>query len=347
MAKKKFIFEFRRAPGDVLMLSALVRDLKLTYGDEYLVDVSATFPHLWENNPYLDQSEYNGPTQRIDFWRNRKNSPDRIAMAESRRGAGKHYCTAFHAEFTNRTGIPLAPLFPHADLHLTDQEKTEPKIKGRYWVIIPGGKADMTTKIWRTANFQEVVNKLKPWGFSFVQEGAAKPGHIHPELSGVLDLRGKTHIRELICNIWHADGVICGCSLPMHIAGALQKPCVVLMGGREEPAFECYSNTFPGSFGPKAAPVQVEHKMLHTIGLLPCCLKRGCWLRRVEKMSKRADFNRSLCKMPDHSDSRQAVPACMAMIEPNHVVAAMMQYYIDGTIRPLPSWPDYKRKEAA
>src|SRR3954466_2851260 len=77
MPEKKFIFDFHRAPGDVLMLTALVRDLKLTYGDRYLVDTTAKYPGLWYNNPYLDKESFRGPVQKLDFYKDKKVAADR------------------------------------------------------------------------------------------------------------------------------------------------------------------------------------------------------------------------------------------------------------------------------
>jgi hypothetical protein len=168
-----------------------------------------------------------------------------------------------------------------------------------------------------------------------VQEGAIKELHTHPPLTGVLNAVGQTGVRDLIVNIYHAEGVICGCTFQMHVCGALQKPCVVILGGREEPWYEWYSDHY-NAFGDQAQPTRVPHRMLHTLGLLPCCQNSGCWLRRVEKIKDgREDYNKSLCKRPIQLPGRRAVPECMDMIQTSHVVEAVMSYYEDGTMPPL------------
>ena len=73
----------------------------------------------------------------------------------------------------------------------------------------------------------------------FVQVG--EKGHYHPPLKGVLDMRGKTTLRDLIRLMYHADGVVCPVTLHMHLAAAVPLPpgrkrlrsCVV--GVRAEP----------------------------------------------------------------------------------------------------------------
>lgn len=342
MAKKKFVIEFKRAPGDVLLLSGLVRDLKLTYGDRYSIDVRTQFPAIWRHNPHLTKLNAGArDVQRIHFG-DRKNGADINGMLMVQRGQKIHYLTAFHKEFERRTGIHVPVLHSGADLHLSEDEKRKPWIGGRYWVIVPGGKTDMTTKIWSIRRMQEVVNKGRMWGLRFVQEGATKDLHYHPALDGVLNVVGLTSIRDLIVNIYHAEGVICGCTFQMHICGALEKPCVVIMGGREEPCYEWYSDAF-GAFGPQAIPVQVPHRMLHTLGLLSCCKSKGCWKRRVTPLQDgRTQYDKSLCKIPQHVEGEPTVPKCMDMIQVNHVLESVLHYYEKSYLAP----PQLSKEEA-
>lgn len=344
MLPRKYLFQFRRAPGDALMLTALVRDLKLTYGADMELHVQTRYPDIWRHNPYIASLDSeNIPRGVIVMNLDRgRNSVDRKGLTLSQRGANRHYLTFFHEEFTRRTGIKVDVLYSKPDLHLTEEEKANPLVGGRYWVVVPGFKSDMTTKAYRSDWWQEAINKLCHKGLSFVQEGATKPDHFNPILENVLNLVNKTSIRDLIRNIYHAEGIISGVSLPMHIAGALEKPCVVIMGGREEPSYEHYY----GQFGPRAQPVVMPHAMLDTIGKLPCCQTRGCWLRRVvplkvpenlnsQKKALSTFYNKSLCKLPNLSLNSEPVAQCMALIAPDDIVEATMNYYRTGLLPPL------------
>jgi hypothetical protein len=330
MPQRKFFIEFGRAPGDMLMVTALVRDLKLTYGDEILVNVrgdkpALDYPDIWRNNPYL--SEF-GRRDGVFLKMDAKNSrgADVAAMKLSQSGAGRHYINSFHTAFTQRTRIPVSLLYSKPDLHLTEEEKANPLVSKPYWVICPGWKTDMTNKSWLVPRWKEVVERLRGHGISFIQEGASKKNHINYPIEGALDLINKTSIRDLIRNIYHSEGVICLCSLPMHIAAALDKPCVVIFGGREEPSYEWYRPD-PVAFG-RAEPVKVPHVLLHTIGQLPCCQTRGCWKRRVVPLpDTRTDYNKSLCQMPDKTTCPdQPVAQCMSMITTDMVVDAVLSY---------------------
>lgn len=341
--KRKLILEFKRAPGDVLMMTGLVRDLKLHYGDRHLIDVRTQFPAIWRHNPHLTKLDRHArDVQTINLGGNRDDAADKVGIRMSKTGntgsAKVHYATVFHRIFEERTGLSVPPLHPHADLHLSAEEKAKPFIDGRYWIIVPGGKTDMTNKWWYFHRYQEVVDRLRPWGVSFVQEGATKDLHCHPPLTGALNAVGQTSIRDMIVNIHHAEGVICGCTFQMHIAGALSKPCVVILGGREEPWYEAYCDDY-NAFGDQAKPTKVPHRVLHTFGLLPCCKRQACWKRRVEPLKDGMDdYDQSLCVKVHREPGKQTVPECMHMIQTDMVVEAVMSYYSDGTLPPLPQW---------
>lgn len=50
--RRKLILRNHQSPGDIVMLTAGVRDLKRALGDAVAVDVRTPCPALWENNPY-------------------------------------------------------------------------------------------------------------------------------------------------------------------------------------------------------------------------------------------------------------------------------------------------------
>ena len=50
--KLKVIFRNFLSPGDIMMLTAAVRDLKLSFPN-FEIDVRTSCSEIWENNPYL------------------------------------------------------------------------------------------------------------------------------------------------------------------------------------------------------------------------------------------------------------------------------------------------------
>lgn len=318
--------------GDAVLVTALARDIKRLHPDCDLA-VDTNFRPVWDNNPHVVVQSARRPTPgrtpvRVDY---------SAAIRASRRGSQEHFLKGFHDNFTHQTGLPVWPTRPSGDLHLTARER-EPPLTGRYWVILAGGKSDMTVKIWNRRYYQAAVDALRDLGVHCVQAGARERSHLHEPLAGCLDLVGRTpSLRDLFSLVAGADGVVCGITSGMHLAACFDKPCVVIAGGREEPSFVAYSNAYAQAFGPRCPPVAVEHKFLHTVGLLPCCAEVGCWKKRVVPLDFRdgTPKGRSRLCLDVVDTGQQALPRCLQLIEPAHVVAAVTAYYEEGVIPPI------------
>lgn len=195
-----------------------------------------------------------------------------------------------------------------------------------YWLISAGGKYDNTIKWWNPQRYQAVVDHFHG-RIQFVQVGQA--ADFHPQLSGVIDLRGRTTVRELVRLVHHAQGVLCGVTGLMHLAAAvpvppgriLNRPCVVVAGGRESPHWEAY----PG------------HQFIHTVGALACCATGGCWRARTHPLGDGSvqDQPENLCV-----EVRNGLSRCMDLITPAAVIERMETYFQGGTI-------EYLRPKAA
>lgn len=333
VAKKRFILAHKRSPGDIVCLTALVRDIHLTYPGEFEIDVNTTVKPIWDNNPWL-----------TPLWnRNARNPavsyPD-VKMLNCQYGKGiweqnhetVHFITYFHRDFRRQTGIEVKCHYPYGDIHLSDEEKSTPPVQGRYWLMMAGGKSDFTIKVWYGPWFQEVADRLGRLGLGVVQSGASFRGHWHVPLKGdnVIDLVGVGGFRHWLQQIYHADGVICGVTGAMHIAAALQKPCVVIAGGREAWWWEAYVRENK-SLQQCENPLRVPHRFLHTIGQLDCCRNHGCWKNKVVKINK----DPMVCKRPVQLPEMPQAE-CMQMITPDTVMAAVCSYYYDGTLAPPP-----------
>lgn len=329
MAANAFILHNPWALGDTVAMSALPRDIQRTYPGKYELYFSGHFRSFWDNNPHGRWAPpgVKGQLVRMDYL-------DGIRAAG--RGERVHFLSWFHRDFERKTGIYVPVTLPKGDIHLSKSERA-PKYPGRYWVVMAGGKLDMTTKVWYTQRYQEVVDRLGLLGISCVQAGAEFRKHFQPRLKNCLCLVGQTNsIRDFFSLIYNAEGVICGITAAMHIAAAFDKPCVVVAGGREEPWWEA---TYPGStFGPRCDSVRVPHRFLHTIGLLDCCATKGCWKDRTVPLepsdTSNARRRAQLCKLPMR-DEGQPMPKCMAMITADHVIDAVLSYYREGIL----PWP--------
>jgi len=332
MAKKvkkirNIILSHNRAPGDTLVLTGLVRDIALTHPGRFRIAVDTSAMDFWRFNPHVDQE--------LRQWA--KRNPSSVEHVKIQYGRGirdqnyepLHFLPYFHKDFQTRCGVTVPLQFPYPDIHLSVEERTVSLMEGRYWCVISGGKSDFTAKVWDASKLQEVVHKLAAMGLGVVQLGSNDAGHWHPPMDGAINLVGHTNLRDMARLIHHADGIICGVTCGMHLAAALQRPCVCIAGGREAWWWEAYVRENKG-----LAPVQdkltMPHQFLHTIGLLDCCKQHGCWKNKVVPLRN----DKSVCYHPVTKPG-QPVPLCMDMITVQHVMEAVMKYYQDGSLPPV------------
>ncbi len=204
--------------------------------------------------------------------------------------------------------VPLLTNRPH--VWLSKQERgwmgQVHELTGRnvpYWIVNAGVKNDFTAKQW--PHYQELVDILQG-RILFVQVGEA--GHLHQPLRGALNLIGKTDQRQLVRLTHHASGVVCTTTFLMHLAAALQKPAIIVAGGREPKTWNQY---------PKST-------FISTIGALDCCRDKACWRSRTVKLNDGAEQDNSLCDLPTLTEPPS--PKCMAMIAPE-MVAEFLRFY--------------------
>jgi hypothetical protein len=310
----KLILLNNQSPGDVVMLTAAVRDLHRCYPGQFVTDVRTHCMELWDNNPNLTPLEITDPDVRIvDCRYPLFNKSNQMAV---------HFLQGFVDDLNSKLGLQIKTTEFKGDIHLSDDEKQRrsrvEELTGSdrpYWLIAAGGKFDITIKWWHFRRWQAVVDHWRD-RVQFVQVGLE--GHYHPPLKGVLDLRGKTSLHELILLVYHAQGILCPVTLLMHLAAAVEtKPgrptgraCVVVAGGREAPHWAAYPT----------------HQFIHTVGTLPCCADGGCWKVRTVALGDGdyRDEERHLCV-----NVVNGLPRCMDMITPEHVVRSM-NFYLDS-----------------
>jgi ADP-heptose:LPS heptosyltransferase len=335
--KQRILLNYQAGLGDIVLATAIARDIHAAYPEKFELFALTSFPAVWMNNPHCKGVKSNQPgASIIDLKRsfrsilsNMRNQRKKIHCLQGKRDA-----------FTILSRIPVPLTKPHGDLHLTDIEK-RPIISGKYWVIVGGGKLDITVKHWQYEKWQAVVDGLAARGIKTVQVGAYAANHWHPTLRNAFSAVGYTEEsptrnaeRDLFSIIHGAEGVICGITGVMHIAAALQKPCVVLGSASEEPWWEHYSDEY-GAMGAKE-PVAVPHDYLTHFGKLHCCADLGCWRKLTIPLNNADVVERKdkLCLEPVRMEG-QAVAACMMSISPEDVIEKVMSHNPTPWLEPL------------
>jgi ADP-heptose:LPS heptosyltransferase len=314
---KKLILRNLLSPGDIVMLTAAVRDLHKCYPREFVTDVRTSCPELWDHNPYLTPLDEADPSVEVI---------DCDYPLINQCNQTPYHCLHGFIEFlNNHLRLQIRPTAFRGDLHLSEREKSwfsqVCELTGEdipFWIVVAGGKFDVTIKWWETERYQKVVDHFRG-KIQFVQVG--ERGHHHPRLDGVIDLRGKTDLRQFVRLVHHSQGVLCGVTAAMHLAAAVEvnggkpssRPCVVIAGGREPVQWEAYP----------------QHQFIHTIGQLSCCAEGGCWRARTVALNdgNERDLPDRLC-----TDVVGRLPRCMHMITAAEVIRRIESYFEGGLI---------------
>ena len=361
---RKLILHNAQSPGDIVMLTAAVRNLHRRCPAEFVTDVRTSSLALWANSPYLTPLKETDPeVETVEC---------HYPLIHQSNQLPYHFIHGFIHYLNERLGLNLQPTAFHGDIHLSETEQQEglaellcecsacgrgieewwegerrqegckPALKPSLpvWIVAAGGKRDFTIKWWETRRYQRVVDHFKR-RILFAQVGSA--GHYHPQLENVIDLRGRTNLRQLVRLVHHAQGMLTPVSLLMHLAAAvplrvqngatsnsqdgLARACVVIAGGREPVHWEAYPT----------------HQFLHTVGMLPCCKKGGCWRSRALPLGDGDEKDR-----PEHRcvDLVGRLPRCMAMITPEMVIERIEAYLASSRIQ-QPLWEQQQKERKA
>jgi len=123
-------------------------------------------------------------------------------------------------------------------LFLQHSESDQGKITENQVVIQSTTRAAATplqNKEWLPERFQSIVNALSG-NYSVIQLGASKD----PKLDNVIDLRGKTTLRQAAAILSNSRLFIGLAGGLMHLARAVECPAVIIYGGRERPEISGY-----------------------------------------------------------------------------------------------------------
>lgn len=347
MSKQKLFLRNSQSPGDILMMTATVRDLHRCYPGQFLTNVQTSSPALWENNPYISPEikPNDSDVTLIDIeyghepGKKQEDPYKHIGLVHRCNEGAYHFTHGYTDDLNQKLGLSVYPTKLGGDVHLSEAEKSWfsqvyeiLKKDVPYWIVNAGCKSDYTAKQWEVSRFQAVIDALLDTYFVQVgaspKENQADVQHLHPVLEGknVINLIGKTDMRQFVRLMYHSYGVITGVSFAMHLCAAVEpkaafarnsRACVVIAGGREPAIWEAYTN----------------HAYFHTCGILPCCDNGGCWKSRVVKLGDGQPHDKSLCLFPTKMPSGQIIPKCLDLITADDVIRKVKDYITLGGIR--------------
>ncbi len=292
-----------QAPGDAVVMTAAIYSLHKAHPGKYLTAVESPYPEVFQHNPDVVFDGSPGKQEWDKCWLPLQMHYPAIHQSNQR---GIHFMQGFCEHLSMALGVPVPLMTNRPHLYFDKYKDSNPSIMN-LWVVCSGVKQDLTNKAWGQDRYQEVVTILKD-KVQFVQVGNSKTDH--PRLKYVTPyLVEQTTLRGLFNTVRAARGVLCGVSLLMHIAAALDKPCIVIAGGREPVQWNAY---------PK------QH-YLHTVGMLGCSSPQGdvggaCWRSRTVPLGDHAILDEHTCLRPIGT-----TPECMTLIEPAHVADLILK----------------------
>src|SRR6516162_1775817 len=148
--KEKIVFRAMVHPGDLLMLTAALRDLHLAYPDRFISDVDTTCRQVWDNNPNVQ------PINRIETHHYLNVGYPPYSHSEIN---PPHLTTSYHQRISELLGVEIKVTKKLPEVYLSEEEK-DPGfllslgLRQPYWVVIAGAKYDTTTKWWNPAYYQ-------------------------------------------------------------------------------------------------------------------------------------------------------------------------------------------------
>jgi ADP-heptose:LPS heptosyltransferase len=220
----KLILHNWQSPGDILMLTAAVRDLHRAYPGRFEVAINTSCGELWDNNPLALKlsakdcppdwlpTTYGGSVRYIHM---------HYPLINKSNHTPYHFLHGFTQYLESKLGLKIPITDYKGDIYMTQSEKDYDVIadktgyNGKYWVMMAGGKWDYTTKWWDPASYQAVIDHFKG-KIQFVQCGQTH--HFHRPLDGAINMVGKTSIREFMSLMYRSEGVVCPVTFAMHLS---------------------------------------------------------------------------------------------------------------------------------
>jgi len=183
MSERLILRNFQSA-GDILMLTATLRDLHRCYPGRFVTDVRTSCADLWIGNPWLTPLRDDEPGVRV--------VECQYPIIHGSNQAPWHFLFGFSEHLNDKLGLRIQPTEYRGDVHLTPEEREwfarvqEAHGEARpYWLFASGGKWDYTIKWWDAARYQQLVDHFRG-RIDFVQVGETH--HHHPDVRGVTDL---------------------------------------------------------------------------------------------------------------------------------------------------------------
>lgn len=214
--------------GDVVIMTAVIENLKLAMpSNEFALDANEKYLEVFDGNPNISR-----------FARNEADCCFECVYAPfSQRSANGGNCIeAFTKNAFSYFGINAQIVQRTAKFYFNIEQNQF----GDYCIINANCQKCSETKGYPF--YQEIVDACP--NMQFVQIGGNEERDITTNLKNVVDLRGKTSVRQLVSLVANAKYIVSPPSAVVHIASAFPNVKAIVLSGAREPArLTAYPNT--------------------------------------------------------------------------------------------------------
>lgn len=260
LLKKISLLYYKAGIGDTLMVSAVVREIKKKYGEKIIVTVNCDKNELLKNNPYIDNlsNRYDGIDLNYHYGRSRSTD---------------HFDTNLIDIMCHKVNIKNPEHTVNIFLEENEIEKAKEILKNIKKPLVTiqttSGPFDAGRKLWPPNYWQELIKRLTDKGYSILQLGSKDDILIN----GVINMLGKTSIRESAAIISLADLHIGIVSSLMHISEAVSTAAIILFGGFERYKAHDYKNIIPFESFIECSPCGVINTSMDPCPYYNKCMK--------------------------------------------------------------------------
>ena len=220
--------------GDSVILTAGLHDAKKEFPDIEF-DYEGNYGAVFENNPDITHFSRAEKFHRVFIGYNGgERTGEKGNMCE-----GMANTLAVELEKLTEKYFEICSSAPC--LYLTDEEKTRDFGIRKPYCIINSNSQDRS-EVKAYPHYQQIIDILREKGVTSVLIGGDAKRDITEELTGCVDLRMKTSIRDLFSLVWQCDGVISPASGVIHIAAAFGRKSLCITGAREPMKLTDYPN---------------------------------------------------------------------------------------------------------
>jgi hypothetical protein len=231
------MLQFLGGIGDELLLSTVAHELKKRNSEKRIWQVSHSAELLLHNPDYTKIFGWN-------YWQLRYShilDGRRCCLSYSEQlmpgQVEKPPIIHIIAELCRKAGIQ-GEISIRPYVFLTDREKASGHLASRQITLHCVGEDSyenvMKNKIWHRKNFEAVVEMIREEKIGGKDLKVIQVGILDdPVITGCLDLRGKTTLRETAAIISQSDAFIGTSGLLSHLARAVDSRSVIIYGGRE------------------------------------------------------------------------------------------------------------------